>query len=240
MSDRLSPFASPADSRPSRRSFLKLAGLGGAVLVAAGCDSDATDDMQDGAVTLDFSNDFGVLNYAYALEQLEAAFYAAVVGASAFSSTFDADEQAILRDLAAHEGIHRDFLNAAIMGAGGTIADGTLIPGLTPDFSSIDFASRASVLGTAQVFEDLGVAAYNGAGQYISRTDAGRTYLTIAGKIVSVEARHASVISGLLDPNAIAGSGVIDANGLDRALAPSTVLTAASDFIVEDIRAINT
>ncbi|MEP0547750.1 MAG: ferritin-like domain-containing protein [Rhodothermales bacterium] len=230
MSDLASPFASPADPRASRRSFLKLAGLGGAVLVAAGCDSDDPDDMQDGVVTLDFSNDFGVLNYAYALEQLEAAFYATVVMNAAFSSTFDADEQAILRDLAAHEGIHRDFLKAAIAMNGGTP-----IPNLTPNFTSIDFASRSSVLGTAQVFEDLGVAAYNGAGQYLSDG----TFLTIAGKIVSVEARHASVISSLLSANSIAGSGVIDANGLDRALAPSAVLTAASDFIIDDIRAIN-
>jgi hypothetical protein len=234
MSDLASPFASPADPRASRRSFLKLAGLGGAVLVAAGCDSDDPDDMQDGVVTLDFSNDFGVLNYAYALEQLEAAFYATVVMDAAFSSTFNADEQAILRDLAAHEGIHRDFLRAAI-----TMNGGTPIPSLTPNFGSIDFASRSSVLGTAQVFEDLGVAAYNGAGQYLSSTGNGPTYLLIAGKIVSVEARHASVIAGLLADNAIAASGVIDTNGLDRAFEPATVLSAAADFIVDDIRAIN-
>ncbi|MEJ7672299.1 MAG: ferritin-like domain-containing protein [Chitinophagaceae bacterium] len=38
---------------------------------------------------------------------------------------------------------------------------------LEVDFSSINFASRASVLGTAMAFEDLGVSAYNGAGQLI-------------------------------------------------------------------------
>jgi len=236
MSDHTpSRSAPPADSRASRRSFLKFAGIGGVALVAAGCDSDDPDPVDPAVVTLDFSNDFGVLNYAYALEQLEAAFYATVIGDAAFSSTFDADEQAILRDLAAHEGIHRDFLMAAIAGAGGTP-----IPGLTPNFDSIDFGSRASVLGTAQVFEDLGVAAYNGAGQYISQSDAGRTYLTIAGKIVSVEARHASVVAGLLEDNAIAANGIIDSNGLDRALAPGDVLAAAADFIRDDIEAINT
>ena len=235
MSDHASPFTPPADLRPSRRSFLKLAGLGGAVFVAAGCDSDDPGDPQSTAVRLDFSNDFGVLNYAYALEQLEAAFYATVVMDGAFATTFDADEQAILRDLAAHEGIHRDFLKAAIAMNGGTP-----IRDLTPDFSSINFSSRASVLGTAQVFEDLGVGAYNGAGRYISQSEAGRTYLTIAGKIVSVEARHASVISGLLAANTIAGSDVIDSNGLDRALSPGDVLSAASAFIVDSIEPINT
>ena len=217
----------------SRRDFFRRAGFGlGAATLAtslAACDSDSGDDM-DGDVVLDFSNDFGVLNYAYALEQLEAAYYAAVVGSASFSSVFDAAEQTILRDLAAHEAIHRDFFEAAIRGA-----QGTPIPGLTPNFDSVDFADRASVLGTAQVFEDLGVSAYNGAGRYIQ--DDG--YLVLAGKIVSVEARHASIVAGLLQDNAIASSGQIDSNGLDKALVPGDVLAAAAPFIEDDIRAIN-
>jgi len=225
-------ISSPTD----RRGFLKRTGLGlGAVAAAASlqaCDSNDPDPPAS-AVTLDFSSDVGVLNYAYALEQLEAAFYAAVVGNSAFSATFNADERAILRDLAAHEAIHRDFFRAAITGAAGASA---LIPNLTPDFSSVNFASKASVLSTALVFEDLGVSAYNGAGRYISNDD----YLTIAGKIVSVEARHASVIAGLITANSIAGSGQIDSNGLDKATAPGAVLAAADPFIVETITTRNT
>ena len=215
----------------SRRDFFKRAGFGiGAVAVAsnlAACDSD---DPTDGdVVTLDFSSDVGVLNYAYALEQLEAGFYATVIGDSAFGTTFSASEQAILRDLAAHEGIHRDFFEIAI----GEVS--TPIPDLTPDFSSIDFASRTNVLTVAQVFEDLGVSAYNGAGKYIR--DAG--YLTLAGKIVSVEARHASVIAGLLQTNAIASAGQIDRQGLDKALEPGAVLSAASTYIQDTIRVTN-
>lgn len=215
----------------SRRDFFKRAGFGlGAVAVVStvqACDSDPVD---GDTVTLDFSSDVGVLNYAYALEQLEAGFYATVVGDAAFSTTFSSDEQAILRDLAAHEGIHRDFFEAAIMGAGATP-----IPDLTPDFSSINFANRMSVLTTAQVFEDLGVSAYNGAGKYIE--DAG--YLTLAGKIVSVEARHASVIAGLLSANSIAASGQINSNGLDKALEPSVVIQAAGTYIEDTIRVTN-
>ena len=178
-------------------------------------------------VTFDFSSDIGVLNYAYALEQLEAAFYATVVSADGFSSAFSADEQGVLQDLAAHEAIHRDFLAAAL--------GDSAIPGLLPNFGSIDFDSRASVLSTALVFEDLGVAAYNGAGQYLTSDD----FLTLAGKIVSVEARHASVIAGLITANAVAGSGIIDENGLDRALAPSAVLAAADPFIFNTVSASN-
>lgn len=216
----------------SRRDFFKRAGLGlGAVAAAsslAACDSD--DPLSGDAVMLDFSSDFGVLNYAYALEQLEAGFYATVIGDAAFASTFDADEQAVFRDLAAHEAIHRDFLAAAIADAGGTP-----IRALTPDFDDIDFSSRSNVLAVAQTFEDLGVSAYNGAGKYI-QTDA---YLVLAGKIVSVEARHASVIAGLIQANSIAASGQIDMNGLDRATEPGDVLAAAAPFIEDDIEAIN-
>ena len=167
---------------------------------------DSTGD-EDGDVVLDFGSDVGVLNYAYALEQLEAAFYDRVITDSSFSSTFSAtagpngsqSEQAILRDIAAHEAVHADFFKTAIMAA----APSMIIPGLTVDFSSIKFNDRANVLAVAQTFEDLGVTAYDGAGRYIANKD----YLTIAGKIVSVEARHASIISGLISKNSISGAG---------------------------------
>ena len=217
-----------------RRAFFKRAGFGlGAVAAAstlAACDSDGIDDDAD--VSLDFSNDFGILNYAYALEQLEAAFYATVVGDAAFASTFNADERSILDDLAAHEAIHRDFLRAAIVMAGGESA---VIGSLTPNFSSVDFDSRTSVLQTSLALEDTGVGAYNGAGRYIS--DDG--YLLLAGKIVSVEARHASVIAGLLNDNAIAGDGTVTSDtALDLALRPAEVVGRngrATPFIQDSI-----
>jgi hypothetical protein len=112
------------------------------------------------------------------------------------------------------------------MGAGATpIAD------LTVDFSTIDFSNRASVLGTAQVFEDLGVAAYHGAGRYISTP----AYLTIAGKIVSVEARHASAIRDRLMPR----TGYFAPKAFDDAFAPTAVIAAASVYIAETITVVN-
>ncbi|HEX8386877.1 MAG TPA: ferritin-like domain-containing protein [Rubricoccaceae bacterium] len=211
----------------SRRDFFKRASLGVGVVAAASalqaCDS--TEDDSGADVTLDFSSDVGVLNYAYALEQLEAAFYAQVV-ATPYAGITDT-ERAVLQDLAKHEAIHDQFFRVAITAA----APSQIIPRLNVDFSSINFASRASVLGTAQVFEDLGVGAYNGAGQYITSD----TYLLLAGKIVSVEARHASVISGLLAANSISGSGQINAQGLDKALDPRDVLAAAGTYIQETI-----
>lgn len=70
----------------------------------------------------------------------------------------------------------------------------------------MDFTSRASVLGTAQTFEDLGVRAYNGAAQFLDST----TYLVEAGKIVSVEGRHASMVRRLSASPAAKGWIVLD------------------------------
>lgn len=172
------------------------------------------------------SGDVGVLNYAYALEQLEAAFYTVVVDNNFFPGATD-EEKRVLEDLRQHEVAHRDFFEAAI----GTV--GTPIPALQPDFSSVDFDNRDSVLQTAKTFENLGVGAYNGAGKLLENTD----YLLVAGKIVSVEARHAAAIQDLINPDA-AFADVID-EGLDSALEPSEVLAAADPFILTRIDASN-
>lgn len=232
------PLSEGLAVRTSRRAFFKRAGFGlGAVAAAStlqACDSN--DPIDRGAdVTLDFSNDFGVLNYAYALEQLEAAFYDAAISDSTFGSTFSSDERSVLDDLAAHEAIHRDFLRAAIVMAGGESA---VIGALTPNFDAVDFSSRTAVLQTSLALEDTGVGAYNGAGRYIE--DDG--YLLLAGKIVSVEARHASVIAGILEDNAIAGDGTIDGNALDLALTPNQVVGPngrATPFIADSITLVN-
>lgn len=169
--------------------------------------------------------DVGVLNYAYALEQLEAAFYTQVIETPYEGIT--EEETAWLTDIRDHEVEHRDFLKDAL-------ADGA-IPDLEVDFSAVDFTSRESVLMTAQTFEDLGVAAYNGAGKLIENVD----YLAEAGRIVSVEARHAAAIRDLLNMNSVAfaGDDVVDENGLDVAKDPAEVLTAADPFITTEVTA---
>jgi hypothetical protein len=245
----------PAPASDDRRRFLRFLGAGTLAVGAAGtlaaCDSqtnfdtpapppqpDPPDpDPDPAAVTFDFSNDLGPLNYAYALEQLEGAFYGLVIGLDNFSSLFpDSNERNLLRDLAGHEGVHRDFLRAAITAANSS----ALIPDLTPNLDAFDLSSRESILTLALTFEDLGVAAYNGAGRYI----ANDSYLTIAGKIVSVEARHAAAIATALNGSSdipkLGAAGVINPdNGLDRAFAPDTVLNAAQDFVQNDLSAIN-
>lgn len=206
----------------NRRQFLRVGTLtvAGACLLLMGCNDE--DDMippMSGKVNLG-SGDTGILNYAYALEQLEAAFYAEVMKGGYFANA-SAEEKTIMGDLEKHERAHREFFKAAL----GTNA----IPGLEVDFSTIDFSDRDSVLGAAKTFEDLGVAAYNGAGQFLESADL----LLIAGKIVSVEARHAAAIRDLISPGSadFAGDDIIDANGLERTLNFTEVLTAASTYV---------
>ena len=219
-----------------RRDFLRMAGLAGATLALAGCSSNSMDITApeaagpsgavvapNGDITLDFNTDIDVLNYAYALEQLEAAFYVQVVANAAFGSAFAANEQRVLRDIRDHEVVHRDFLAAALGSA--------KIPNLTPAFGAITFSSRTSVLQTARTFEDLGVSAYNGAARFLKS----EAFLGLAGKIVSVEARHASAIRDLLNPR----SGDFAPNAFDLGNTPQTVLAAADPFIVENITVIN-
>lgn len=223
--------------RTGRRMFLRWAGISAAgVAIAACAESTApsptatgvspvsstpakgdstTAAASNGGIDLG-SGDVGILNYAFALEQLESAFYTQVMAHPYSGMT--TDEHNILNDIRKHENIHAKFL-AQALGTGG-------IPFLSVDFSSVDFTSRTSVLNAARDFEDTGVSAYNGAGHLIQSDE----YLVVAGKIVSVEARHAAAIRDLIRPKTayFAGDDVVKAsgpdNGLDVVATPADVL----------------
>ena len=235
----------------TRRDFLRMLGIGGAIVmlpaVFTACDSDNNNGITSptsNTVTLNLSNDLGILNYAYALEQLEAAFYTAVVASAAFSS-MNAEQQEVMLDLRNHEVIHREFFKAAL----GSNAIGTLNLNSTVVASTL--TTRDVILKNAEMFEDLGVAAYNGAGKYLTNPD----FLTAAGKIVSVEARHAAAIRDIREALGVSGgdapgtrfggdSVVIGSGanaGLDVKLEPSAVAgRVISVGIVSDSLSIGT
>ena len=198
----------------SRRNFLGYLGGASALLVTAAACKKNDNPANNGGVDLG-SGDPGILNYAYALEQIEAAFYTKIFESpySGITST----ESALLGDIRDHEVAHREFFKAALASSA--------IPALELDFSSVNFGSRDSVLGTAKAFEDLGVSAYNGAGKLIMNPD----YLLLAGKIVSVEARHAAFIRDLIAPGSFADG--LDANGLDMSRSPSEVFVIAGTYV---------
>jgi len=212
------------DGRLRRRDFLRFAGAsaaGIAVLGISSCKKD-NDPIDMGGKGYYFgSGDIAILNYAYALEQLEAAFYIQV--ANSFYTGITDWERMLFTDLRDHEVAHREFFKTAL--------GNSAIKNLEFNFSAVNFSSRNSVLATAKAFEDLGVSAYNGAGWLIKDEN----YLLLAGKIVSVEARHAALVRDLIDNGTFANDEVIDSNGLDVSKSPSQVLQIAAPFIKTQI-----
>ncbi len=207
----------------SRREFFRRTAIAAGVgmpLVLSGCHVIGAAGRQK----LDFGDDFGVLNYAYALETLEAKFYQQIVRTP--PRDLKPGEFEILRDIGAHEVQHRRFFKRAL---------GILrieVPEI--NLSSINFSSRNAVLAAARTFEDTGVAAYNGAGTRIRLAE----FLTIAGKIVSVEARHAAAIRDMISPmsRSFAGDDVVDAHGLDRAIKPREILSMVAPYFKTPLR----
>ena len=212
----------------TRRKFLGAMGVGGAIVFLPGVFAACKNDDNNGTgitdptvaqFRLDLSNDTGILNYAYALEQLEAAYYTAALGSAGFAA-LSANDQEVLSDLQKHEVIHREFFK--------TVLGSAAIPTISFNSTTVGnlTANRDVLLKTSQLLEDTGVSAYNGAGKYLTSA----ANLLVAGKIVSVEARHAAAIRDIRDGNngrLFAGDDVVDKDsGLDVKAEPSTVLGA--------------
>jgi hypothetical protein len=152
--------------------------------------------------------DVDILNFALTLEYLEAAFYAD--GLKRANLSGEAKKQATTAG--DHENQHVDALTATIKKLGGK-------PVQSPQVA-FPFKDQASFLKLAQVFEDTGVSAYNGAAPAIKSKEV----LAAAGSIVQVEARHAAAIRLLIgmDPSPAA---------FDKTLSKGQVLRAVKPFI---------
>jgi hypothetical protein len=148
--------------------------------------------MADGGLMFDLRSDVGIFRLVHTLEQLEAAFYTAVVANANFTSFFNAAERELFTDLRNVEIVHREFLRTAL----GSQA----VPDVTGSINAATLnsilASREGIIGAARLFEHLGVSGLNGAGKYLQ----GARNLLLAGKIVSVEARHAAALRDISPP----------------------------------------
>jgi Ferritin-like domain len=159
-----------------------------------------------------------VLNYALTLEHLEHAFYrdgleeftADDFTAAGYSANVY-DYFGMIRD---HEQEHVDTIMKVITDLGGEpVAEAEY------DFG---YSDLAGFVGVAQVLENTGVSAYQGAAQFLIDEDE---LLTAALTIHGVEARHAAYLNGLQGESPFP-------DAVNPTLTPDEVLAAAGPFIV--------
>jgi Ferritin-like domain len=207
-------------SGDTRLSFLKKAGVaggaamsGGAILSVLAPSAFAAD--QGRPPTKFGKGDIGILNYALTLEYLEAAFYN---GATAANLPLNAQASAFLKVVTADENAHVAFLKKAL----GKKAVAK------PKFDFKGSNTNAEMfMKTAQVLENTGVHAYSGQALNIKSA----AYVKAALSILTIEARHASVIGLLNDPT---GKEIAPDGPFDTPLSASKVLAAVkgTGFIV--------
>jgi hypothetical protein len=230
---KLTPSGEMAESGDTRARFLLKAGAGGAALVGGGAL------LRPGAAAAGHSDsipDVDILNYALTLEYLEASFYTQALGGrgttgvpSSNGCRFDYRDirharelfgfgrrirnsaYGLLLDIRDHEVTHVEFLRGQL----GSAAVGPA----TFDFSSA-LRNVSSFLATAQVLENTGVMAYDGAIRYVDAGDV----LQAGAQIATVEARHAAYL------NLINGDSPFP-SAFDQGKKPSEIFAAASPFI---------
>ncbi|HEU4557397.1 MAG TPA: ferritin-like domain-containing protein [Longimicrobium sp.] len=218
----------------TRRGFIRTLLAGGSVVLLPSVFTACTDDGDDNpfgpgeipdpvsGVQFDLRSDVGIFRLVHLNEQLEAAFYTAVVASGTFS-TMSAEERELLTDIRNTEIVHREFIRTAL----GSQALPDIRGSIDLNVVNNILSNRVNILTTARMFENMGVAALNGAGKYLQ--DARN--LLIAGKAVSVEARHAAALRDVLPPagvnanTAFAGDDITDANGRDVKLEAGAVIT---------------
>jgi hypothetical protein len=172
--------------------------------------------MQSDAMTLETPID--VLNYALTLEHLEYAFYRdglETFSAADFGAAGYADNVyqwfGIIRD---HEKEHVAVITKVITDLGGEpVAEATY---------NFGYDDLAGFVGVAQVLENTGVGAYQGAAKVLIGEDE---LLTAALTIHGIEARHAAYLNGLQGESPFP-------DAFNPTLTPDEVLAAAGSFIV--------
>lgn len=207
--------AALAEDGDTRLDFFKKAGIAGGTVMGGGALLGALvpgTALAGGRPPKSFGRgDIGILNYALTLEYLEAEFYAEATrnnGGTPFltGESLPVFLQTVTEDERAHVKALKQTLGKKAI--------------KKPKF---DFRSTTSneqeFIATSVALENTGVSAY--AGQVTNIDDA--KVLKAAASIVTVEARHASVI-GLIQSNT--QKGITPSGAFDKALSAKKVLKA--------------
>ncbi|OCF33252.1 hypothetical protein I317_03685 [Kwoniella heveanensis CBS 569] len=135
--------------------------------------------------------DTDILQYALTLEHLENAFYHQFLGqfdAAAFKNAGFPDwVRGRLENIAEHEAQHVALLSGAL-GSAATQPCEYQFPGVT---------DPKSFAATATLIENVGVSAYLGAASSIVE----KAYVTVAGSILTTEARHQAWLNSAVEKN---------------------------------------
>ena len=196
-------------------------------------------DPGGGAIAIPGSGDIKVLNYALALEDLEADLYrqalarvGTVGGTTGLGATITAlnnttgDDLTYLNRFAIVENDHATFLRAAVTNAGGPV-----IPKFSYDFG-IQTMTRAQVMQLVYTAELTGVSAYTGAIPFFSS----KSYLPVAAGILGTEARHTAVLAAVLNlqfsqsPPVSTAPLYTENQGKDTPLTPDQILYLGGDI----------
>ena len=193
MTETANPEGSGIRSLTSRRSFLTgsaAALAGGALMAVPG--------MAKAHTTPDSPSDVDILNYALTLEHLEYAFYRDGLkrfdekdfrSSNIFRGSGNRLRKTVYENferILEHEDTHVDTLVSVIKSLGGTP-----VPEATYNFRTTAFTSVEKFISVAQLLENTGVSAYDGAIAHIEAAGLLRAGATIA----TVEARHASYLN---------------------------------------------
>jgi hypothetical protein len=168
----------------------------------------------------DTATDLLVLMFADVLEQLESTFYSQALSkfkASDFTAAGFPNAQLAIEQfvsIQSDEATHAFRLEGVIRALGGTP-----FTNCTFDFSNVltDVSTMSTV---ARIVENVGVAAYLGAAHFISNPGL----LTEAGSILTIEARHQTILN-------ILNSGTAIPQAFDFGFTPNEVLAIAGGFI---------
>lgn len=198
------------DARTSRRRFVSASALflGGA---AAHTLVPTSAGAQDARV----AQDIAVLNYALTLERLEADFY--VRGLQRFGAADFAGFGVValfdrLRDIRDHEVAHVATIESVVQSLGGTPVTGG-------EFT-FPYTDPRSFLRVAQILENTGVSAYDGAVALLRLPQLQTASATIA----TVEARHAAYL------NLVNGDSPFPA-ATDTPRSPGDIVAAIQPFV---------